>query len=105
MRAQGELLGPLLQGHLRRLDLAVLHLDVAVAQLEQPGLLGELLVGLLQLDGALLQLAGEELRLLQQLLGADVDHDRVEHDADRLHELVEEAEVHVGERRRTTPAR
>jgi hypothetical protein len=50
-----------------------------------------------QLLGALLQLAGELLGLLEQLLGALVGDDRVEHDAERLGELLEERRVDVGE--------
>ena len=69
------------QGDLGGLDFAVLDLDVAVAQLEQACLLGEILVGLLQRHGSLLQLTGEQLGLGEQVLGALVDHDRVEDDA------------------------
>ena len=68
-------------GHL---DLAVLDLDVAVLLGEQRRLLLELGVGVLQLDRLALQLLGEALRLLEQLLGAGVGDDRVEHDADGL---------------------
>ena len=44
----------------------------------------------LQLLRLALQLLRQRLRLLQQLLGPHVRDDRVEHDADRLRELVEE---------------
>ena len=44
-----------------------------------------------------LQLLGERLRLLQQLLGPHVGGDRVEHDADALGQLVEEGQVDVAE--------
>src|SRR5262249_37742065 len=40
---------------------------------------------------------GERGRLLEQLLGARAGRDGVEHDADRLGELVEEGEVDVAE--------
>ena len=52
-----------------------------------------------------LQLDGELLRLLQQVLGPHRRFDGVEHDADRLRELLEEGEVRRGERLRATPAR
>ena len=45
-----------------------------------------------------LQLLGQRLRLLEQLLGAHVGDDRVEDDADRLHQLVEELLVDLAER-------
>ncbi|MCY1413278.1 hypothetical protein D9M71_287060 [compost metagenome] len=50
----------------------------------------QLLVGLAQLFLLELQFLGEQLRLLEQLLGAHVGFDGVEHDADRLGELVQE---------------
>jgi hypothetical protein len=51
----------------------------------------QLLVGLLQLlPAALLQLLRERLRLLEQVFRPHVRLDRVEHDADRFGELVEE---------------
>ena len=46
--------------------------------------------GVLELLVGLLQLLGERLRLLQQVLGPGVGLDGVDHDADRLGELVEE---------------
>ena len=84
-----------LLGRLQRLRL-LLELGVRAPQL--------LLLGL-QLLRALLQLARELLRLLEQLLGALVGDDRVEHDAERLGELLEERLVDVGERRAARPAR
>ena len=76
-----------LLGGLERLRL-LLELGVGAPQL--------LLLGL-QLLRALLQLARQLLRLLEQLLGALVGDDRVEHDAERLGQLLEERLVDVGE--------
>ncbi len=50
----------------------------------------QLLVGLLELDLPGLQLGRQLLRLLEQVLGAHRRLDRVEDDADRLRELIEE---------------
>ena len=52
------------------------------------GLLLQAVVGLLQLLLLRLQLGGQQLRLLEQAFGAHVRGDRVEHDADRFHQLV-----------------
>ena len=90
---EGELLRLLLQRPPRLLDLAVLALDLLVLLGQQPRFLLQLLVGLLQLLLLALQLAGEALGLLQQLLGAAVGLDGVEHDPDRLRELLQEREV------------
>ena len=65
---------------------------------EQAGLFLQLLVGLLQLLLPALQLLGERLRLLEQVLRAHVGFDRVEHDADRFGELIEERLVRRVER-------
>ena len=124
-RGQRQLLGLLLERRLGERDLAVLGLDLALLQLEQArlllqllvrglelvlllaqelfrlaqrrGLLLQALVGLLELLLLALQLAGEELGLLEQPFGAHVRRDRVEHDADRLGELVEEGLVGLRE--------
>ena len=80
------------------LDLLVLALDLLVLLGELLGLRGQLLVRLLELDLPRLQLGGQLLRLLQQVLGAHRRLDRVEDDADRLGQLVEERQVGVGER-------
>ena len=80
----------------RLLDLAVLDLDLGVLLVEQARLLLqlerlllerrvgalELVLLLRQLLRLRLQLLGQRLRLLQQLLGAHVGADHVEHDAD-----------------------
>ncbi len=81
----------------RQLDLLVLALHFRVLLGEQPRLVGELFVGLLQLFLLGLQFAGELLRLLQQALGAHRRFDRVEHDADGARELLEERQVRSGE--------
>ena len=46
-----------------------------------------------ELGLARLQLLRQQLRLLEQALGAHRRGDRVQHDADRFHQLVEEALV------------
>ena len=79
---QGELLGLLLEGRAGLLDFLVLLLDLDVLLGQQGGLLLELLVGLPQLFLLRLQLSGQRLGLLQQVLRAGVGLDRVEHDAD-----------------------
>ena len=98
LRGQRELGGLLLEPAPRQLDLLVLDLDVAVLLGQQARLLLELVVGLAQLLGLLLELLREALGLGQQLLGAHVGADRVEHDADRLGDPGEEVAVDLGER-------
>ena len=100
LRGQGELLGLLLDRAPRHFDLEILGFDLLLLVLEQLRLLLQLLVGAVQLfllGGELglarLQLLGQQLRLLEQALGAHRRGDRVEHDADRFHQLVEEALV------------
>ena len=97
---QRELLGLLLDRAARHFDFDILRFDLLLLVLEQLRLLLKLLVGgvqLLLLAGELglprLQLLGQQLRLLEQALGAHRRGDRVEHDADRFHQLVEEALV------------
>ena len=102
---QRELLGLFLERLARLLDFLVLALDLLVLVGEQPRLLLQLLVGLLQLLLPALQLLRERLRLLEQVLGPHVGLDRVEHDADRFGELVEERLVRRVEAARTTRAR
>ena len=86
LRGEGELRRLLLERLARLLDLAVLALHLLVLVRQQPRLVLQLLVGLPQL-------LGERLRLLEQVLGAGVGLDGVDHDADRLGELVEEGLV------------
>ena len=100
LRGERELLGLLLDRAARHVDLEVLRLDLLLLILEQLGLFLQLLVGRVelfllggQLGLARLQLLGEQLRLLEQALGAHRRGDRVEHDADRFHQLVQEALV------------
>ena len=102
LRGERQLGGLLLERAARLLDLLVLALDLGVLLGELLGLRRQLLVGLLQLALARLQLDGQLLRLLQQALGAHRRLDRVEHDADRLRELLEEREVGGGERAAAT---
>ena len=107
-----QLLRLLLQRGARHLHLAVLDLDVLVLLLQLLGLLLQLdglllqrgigALELLLLDGQLLRLAlqllGQALRLLQELLGTHVGADHVQHDADRLGQLVEEDLMNGAER-------
>ena len=93
LRGQRQLGGLLLEGAAGLLDFAVLALDLGVLLGEQPGLGGQLFVGLLQLALPRLQLDGQLLRLLEQALGAHRRLDRVEHHADARGELLEEGEV------------
>jgi hypothetical protein len=58
--------------------------------LQRRRLLFETIVGLLQLALLALQLSGQQLRLCEQRLGLHVRSQRVEHDADALHQLIEE---------------
>ena len=90
LRSQRELLGLFFQRLAGLFDFLVLpfHFDVLLGQ--QLGLVFQLGVGLLELFLLALQLAGERLGLLEQVLGTHVRFDRVEHDADRFGELVEE---------------
>ena len=95
-----ELLGFFLERAAGHFDLEVLGLDLPLLVLEQLGLLLQLLVGVVQLfllggefGLARLELLRQQLRLLEQALGAHGRGDRVEHDADRFHQLVEEALV------------
>jgi hypothetical protein len=97
LRGQRELGGLLLQPGPSQLDLRVLDLDVAVLLLEDERLVLQLVIGLAQLLGLLLELLGQGLGLDQQLLGAHVGLDRVDHDPDRVGELVEEGLVDLGE--------
>ena len=92
-RGERQLLGFLFQRLPRLLDLGVLalHFDVLFGQ--QLGLLFELLVGELQLLLLELELVRQRLRLLQQIFGARVGLDGVQHDADALGELIEEGVV------------
>ena len=92
-RGERQLGGLLLDRAAGLLDLLVLALDLDVALGELLRLLLELLVGLLQLALLGLQLAGELLRLLEQALGLHRGLDRVEHDADRGGELLEEGDL------------
>jgi len=96
-RGQRQLRRLLLDGAAGLLDLLVLALDLEVALGELGGLLLELLVGLLQLALLGLQLAGELLRLFEQALGLHGGFDRVQHDADRGGELLEEGGLQLGE--------
>ena len=90
-----ELAGLRLQLLVGLLQLVLLLLEQLLGRLERRGLLLQPGVGLAQLLLLALQLLGQRLRLLQQRLGPHVGRDRVEHDGDRLGELVEQGEVDV----------
>ena len=101
-----ELLRALLQLLVRLLQLLLLGLEQLLGRPQRRGLRLELRVRALQLVLLRLQLLGlalqvlrQLLRLEQQLLGAHVREDRVQDDADRLGELVEERLLDLGERR------
>ena len=100
LRGQRELLGLFLDRAAGHFDFEILGLDLALLILEQLRFLLQLLVGGVQLfllGGELglarLQFLGQQLRLLEQPLGAHRRGDGVEHDADGFHQLVEEAVV------------
>ena len=88
-RREGQLLGLFLQRLPGLLDFGVLLLDFDVLMRQQPGLFLELIVGLLQFFLPALQFLGQRLRLREQILGAHVGFDRVEHDADAFGQLIE----------------
>ena len=99
-RSQGKLLGFLLDRSPSHVDLDILRFDLLLLVLEQLRLFLQLLVRVVEfllLGGELsltgLKLLGEQLRLLQEPLGAHGRSDRVENDPDRLHQLVEETLV------------
>ena len=72
-------------------------LEQLLGSLERLRLLLQPPVGLLQLLLLVLQLLGERLRLLEQLLRPHVRRDRVQDDADALGELVQERQVGLAE--------
>ena len=93
----GEKLGALGELLVGLLQLALLLLQELLGFLQRLGLRFQPLVGFGELLLLALQLLGQRLRLLEQLLGAHAGNDRVEHDADRFAELIEEGELDVGE--------
>src|SRR5688572_7413625 len=121
LRDQRQLLGFLFEQLLGALDFLVLRFDLLVLPRQQVRLLLELLVlgaqlfllsaqqifralqrgrllfqpvvGLLQFALLALQLPGQQLRLRQQRFGLHVRRESVQHDADGLHQLVEEQRV------------
>ena len=97
LRRQRQFRGLLLERPPRLLDLVVLALDLDVLLRQLLRLERQLFVGLLQLGLPRLQLQRQLLRLLQQVLGAHRGFDGVEHDADRLRQLLQEREVRGGE--------
>ena len=100
---EGELLGLLFQRLAGLFDFAVLAFHFLVLVGQQAGLFLQFLVGLLQFFLPGLQLLGQRLRLLEQVFRAHVGFDRVEHDADRFGELIEERLVRRVEAARTRP--
>jgi hypothetical protein len=83
----------LLQRLASLLHLLVLALDLVVLVGQQPGLLLQLLVGLLELLLLALQFLGQRLGLLEQVLGPHVGLDGIDHDADRLRQLIQKGLV------------
>ena len=98
LRGERQLLGLLLEGAARFFDLARALLDFFVLLGKQAGFLFQLFVGAAQLFLLALQFGRQRLRLLEQFFRAHVRGDRVEHDTDRLGELVEEEQVVLAER-------
>ncbi len=96
-RCERELGRLLLDRAPRLLDLRVLAFDLRVLRCEEPGLLCQLLIGLLQLVLLALLLQRELLRLLEQELRAHRDLDVVQHDADDVGELLEQRDMLCGE--------
>ncbi len=93
LRGQRQLRRLLLERAASLLHFLVLALDFDVLLGELFGFRRQFLVGALQLGLPRLQLDGELLRLLQQILGPHRRLDRVQDDADRLRELFEEGQV------------
>ena len=98
LRSKRELRRFFFERATRLLHFAVLafHLDVLLGEL--PRFLRELLVRLREFLLLRLQLDRELLRLLQQTFGSHRRFDRVQHDADRLGQLLEESDVRDAER-------
>ena len=97
LRGERQLVRLFLQVLAGLLHFRVLALHLLVLVGEQPRLLLQLLVGVLQLFLAALQLLRERLRLREQVFRPHVRLDRVDHDADRFRQLLEERLVGVGE--------
>jgi hypothetical protein len=97
LRREGELPRLLFQRLAGLLHLAVLALHLLVLVGQQPRLLLQLLVRRLQFLLAALQLLREGLRLREEVFRPRVRLDRVDHDADRFRQLVEERLVDVAE--------
>src|SRR6516162_1209553 len=97
LRCQGKLGRLFLERAAGLLDFLILalHLDVSLGKLLS--FLLELLVGLLQFFLLGLQFRGKLLRLFQQAFGLHRCLDRIEHDADRGSELLQEHRLQRGE--------
>jgi hypothetical protein len=93
----GELARLLLQLLVGAAQLVLLGLEQRLRLLQVERLLLEAVVGLLQLLLLALQLRGQRLGLVQQVLGLHIRGDRMQYDADRLGELVEEGLVDLAE--------
>ena len=90
-----ELLGLLFELLPRFVDLARAPFDFFVPLLQEPRTFFQLVVGLLQLHLLALQLVGQRLRLLEQLFGPHRCADRVQDDADRFGQLIEELQLRL----------
>jgi len=85
--------GLLFEGRAGLFDFGILAFDFDVLLGQKLGLFSELLVRQLQLLLLALQLFGQRLRLLEQVFGARVGFDGVDHDPDALRQLVEECQM------------
>ncbi len=90
LRGQRELLGLLFERGLGLLDFAILGFHFVL-------LLGQQVRLFFQLGVGLLQLLGQRLALLEQLLGPHGGGDGIQYDADALRQLIEERQVNIAE--------
>ena len=88
--SQGELFGLLFQRLPGQFDFAILSLHFHVLVSQQLGFFSQLLVGLLQLLLLALELLGQRLGLLEEVLSAHVGFNGIEHDADAFGQLIQE---------------
>ena len=94
---QRELCGLFFQRLAGLLHFGVLAFDFGVLFGQQLGFFLQFLVGVLQFFLAALQFLGERLRLLEQIFGASVSFDGIEHDADGFDELVQKGLMNMAE--------
>ena len=97
LEVSAKLLGLFFQRLLGLLHFLILGFHFGLLLGQQLRFFLQLGVGLLQLKLLALQLFGQRLALLQQLLGPHGRGDGVQHDADGLRELIEERQVNIAE--------